>query len=445
VTDQSDTRYARSGDVNVAYQVVGGGEADLVYVPGFLSQVEWNWEYPPYARFLRRLGSFSRLILFDKRGTGLSDPVSGVPTLEERMDDVRAVMDAAGSQRGALFGVFEGAPLALLFAATYPERTSALVLYAGLAKFTQDVEYPLGWSPAAIQLYLSSAEEGWGSGEGADLLSPTLASDENYRRWFARLLRMSASPGMAAALLKMNTAIDVRHLLPQIQVPTLILHRTDDLLVEVGHSRYMAERIPGAKFVELPGEDHWPWAGDAERVAAETQELVTGARGVPEPERVLTTILFTDIVGSTERASRLGDRRWRELFEDHQALARRELARFHGREIKTIGDGFLASFDSPTRAIRCASAIREAMHGLGVEVRAGVHTGECERIGDDLGGIAVHIGARVAAEAGPGEILVSGTVRELVAGSGVRFEDRGLFALRGVDGERPLFAAEVEP
>jgi class 3 adenylate cyclase len=318
------------------------------------------------------------------------------------------------------------------------------VLYASLAKFTQDVDYPWGWSPAAIQLYLAASEEGWGSGAGADLLAPSLAADDNYRRWFARLVRTSASPGQATALLKMNAEIDVRRLLPEIRVPTLVLHREGDLLVDAGHSHYLAERIPGSKYLELPGADHWLWAGDAEAVAAEVEELVTGARGLPEPERVLTTLLFTDIVGSTERAAELGDRRWREVLEDHYALVRRELARFRGREIQTIGDAFFVTFDSPTRAIRCAAAVLQAVRPLGIELRAGIHTGECELIGDDLGGIAVHVGARVAAAAGPGEILVSSTVRELVDGSGVGFEDRGVFVLKGVEGGRQLFAAEVE-
>jgi len=360
------------------------------------------------------------------------------------MEDIRAVMDAAGSERAALFGIFEGGPLSLLVATTHPDRVSALVLYASLAKFTQDGEYPWGWSPAAIQLYLAASEEGWGSGAGADLLAPSLSEDENYRRWFARLVRMSASPGQATALLKMNTEIDVRDALPRVQAPALVLHREHDLLVDAGHSRYLAEHIPGATYHELPGDDHWPWAGDAERIAQETQELVTGVRGMPEPERVLTTLLFTDIVGSTERASELGDRRWRETLEDHYALVRRELARFRGREVKTIGDGFLASFDSPTRAIRCAAAVIDAVRPLGIELRAGVHTGECEMIGDDLGGIAVHVGARVAGAAQPGEVLASSTVRDLVDGSGVQFADKGAFALKGVEGDRRLFAAKVE-
>jgi class 3 adenylate cyclase len=438
-----ETRYARSGQTTIAYQVVGDGPTDLLYVPGFLSHLEWNWEHPAYARFLRRLASFSRLILFDKRGTGMSDPVAGVPTLEERMDDLRAVMDAAGSERAALLGVFEGGPIALAFAAACPQRVSSLALYASLAKFTQDAEYPWGWSPAAIRLYLSASEEGWGSGEGAEELAPSLATDQAYRSWFARLVRQSASPGMAAALLRMNAAIDVRSLLADIRIPSLVLWRAGDRLVDPGHSAYLAEHLPGAHAVELPGEDHWPWAGAADAVLSEIQELVTGSRGVHEPERVLTTVLFTDIVGSTEHARALGDRSWRELLEDHRTIVRKELERFRGREIDTAGDGFFVTFDSPTRAIRCAAAIGQAVRPLGIELRAGIHTGECQVAGDDLSGIHVHMGARVAAEAGPGEVLVSSTVRELVEGSDIRFEDRGRFVLKGIEGERQLFTAEV--
>ncbi len=439
-----ETRYARSGDTSVAYQVLGRGPIDLVYVPGFLSHLEWNWQYPPIARFLERLASFARLIVLDKRGTGLSDPVEGVPTLEERMDDVRAVMDAVGSEQAALFGVADGGPLCLLFAATYPERTSALALYACLAKFTQDREYPWGWTPAGIQIYLTASEPEWGTGVGAEHLAPSLAADEAYRRWFARLLRLSASPRMALALLRMNAEIDVRAVLPSVRVPTLVLHRSDDLFVAAGHGAYLAERIPGATFVALPGDDHWPWAGDSDAVVAHLQEFTTGVRWAPERDRVLTTVLFTDIVGSTERAMGEGDRRWRELLEEHRALVRREIERFRGREIETVGDGFLASFDGPARAIRCACAIADAVRPLGLEIRAGIHTGECEVLGERLAGIAVHIGARVAAQAAPGEVLVSRTVRDLVAGSGIDFHDRGSHELKGLPGEHQLFAVRHE-
>jgi len=436
------TRYARSGEVNIAYQVVGEGPVDLVYVPGFLSHVEWSWEHPPFARFLQRLAGFSRLILLDKRGTGMSDPVPGLPSPAERVDDIRAVMDAAGSERAVLLGVFEGAALSLDFAASRPDRVAGLVLYASLAKFTQDEEYPWGWSPAAIQLYLAASEEGWGSGEGADLL--VAESDERYRAWFARLLRLSASPGMATALMRMNTELDVRAALPSIAAPTLVLHRADDPLVSVEHGRYVAEHVPGARLVELPGADHWPWAGDTDPILGEIEEFLTGTRAAPEPDRVLTTLLFTDIVDSTERVRMLGDRRWRELLEDQRALVRLELERFQGREVDTAGDAFFATFDGPTRAIRCATAIHAAVRTIGLELRTGIHTGECELLDDDLGGIAVHIAARVATAAGRGEIFVSGVVPDLVAGAPIRFEDRGSFSLKGLAGERRLYAAEVE-
>jgi class 3 adenylate cyclase/pimeloyl-ACP methyl ester carboxylesterase len=436
----TETKYARSGDTSVAYQVLGRGPVDLVCVPGFLSHLEWNWQYPPMARFLERLASFARLIVLDKRGTGLSDPVEGVPTLEERMDDVRAVMDAVGSEQAALFGAADGGPICLLFAATYPDRTSALALYGSLAKFTQDHEYPWGWTPAGIQIYLTASEPEWGTGVGAEHLAPSLAGDEAYRRWFARLLRLSASPRMALALLRMNADIDVRAVLPSVRVPTLVLHRSDDLFVASGHSAYLAEHIPGARLIELPGSDHWPWAGDSDAVIGQLQEVTTGVRWAPEPDRVLTTVLFTDIVASTERAVELGDRRWRDVLEQHRTLVRRELDRFRGREIDTAGDGFFASFDGPARAIRCAVAVADAMRPVGVQIRAGIHTGECEVLGDHLAGIAVHTGARVSARAAAGEVLVSRTVRDLVAGSGIEFDDRGTHALKGVPGEHQLYA-----
>jgi class 3 adenylate cyclase len=440
-----ETRYARAGDATIAYQVIGDGPVDLLLVPGFLSHVEWSWELPASARFLRRLASFSRLIVFDKRGTGMSDPVDGIPPPEERAEDIAAVLDAAGSERAALLGVFDGAALAMVYAAQQPDRVSSLALYAGLAKFTQGDGYELGWSPAAIQLYLSATEEGWGSSEGAALLAPSLADDAVYKGWFARLLRLGASPGRAVSLMRMNTELDVRDRLAALQAPTLVLHRTGDGFVDGGHSRYLADHIPDARLVELSGDDHWPFAGNAEALLGEVEEHVTGARRtLGEPERVLTTLLFTDIVGSTEQVTRLGDRRWKELLEHHNAVVRRELERHRGRELNTTGDGFFATFDSPTLAIRCAAAARDAVRQLGLELRAGIHSGECEVHGQDLRGIAVHVGARVAAAAGAGEILVSSTVSELVAGSDIRFTERGRFALKGVERERELFAAEVD-
>jgi pimeloyl-ACP methyl ester carboxylesterase len=440
VTPVATTRYARAGDVSIAYQVLGEGP-DLVYVPGFVSHVEWAWELPQYARFLRRLASFSRLILLDKRGTGLSDPVAGVAAPKERLQDIGAVLDAVGSERATLLGGFDGGTLALLYAASRPDRVAGLALHATPAKFTQDATYPHGWAPAAIQLYLSASEEGWAAEEGAPLLAPSLAVDAAYRRWFGRLSRMAASPGMAMALLQMNAQLDARAALGALDLPVRVLHAEGDLLVDAGHSRYLAERVRGAALVELPGADHWPFAANADAVVAEVEELVTGSRGLPEPDRVLTTLLFTDVVGSTEHAAALGDRRWAALLEDHRALVRREIERFGGREVDTVGDGFLARFEAPTRAIQCAMAARDVVRALGIDLRAGVHTGECEQLGPALGGIHVHVGARIAGQAGSGEVVVSSTVRDLVDGSAIAFDDRGSVELKGVPGRRRLFLA----
>jgi pimeloyl-ACP methyl ester carboxylesterase len=437
-----ETRYAKSGDVHIAYQVVGEGPFDLVFVPGFVSHVELMWDDPALARFLGRFAAFARLLLLDKRGTGLSDRVGALPTLEERMDDVRAVMDAAGIRRAALFGLSEGGPMAMLFACTYPERTAALVMYGSFPKYIGDAEYPWARTAAEWAPLFQMIEEQWGQGSALPLFAPSLAGNEQVHRWWGRFERMAASPGAAIAVLRMAIEIDVRHLLPTIRVPTLIVHRTGDLVCAVEGSRYMAERIPGAKYVELHGADHNPWVGDADRIVDEIQEFVTGTRPVAEPDRVLATVLFTDIVGSTERAVALGDRRWRELLEQHHGAVRRELDRFRGREVDTAGDGFLAAFDGPARAVRCALAAREAVRPLGIELRAGLHTGECEVHRDKLAGIAVHIGARVAAQAGPGEVLVSSTVKDLVAGSGLCFADRGAQVLKGVPGEWRLYAVE---
>ncbi len=434
------TRYARSGELNLAYQVIGKGPLDLVYVPGWVSHVELSWEDPAHARFLRRLVSFSRLIMFDKRGTGLSDRVSNheLPTLEERMDDVRAVMDAAGSERAAIFGASEGGNLSALFSATYPERVRALVTFGIFAKRIKAADYP--WAPTREEreVFARFVEREWGGDMDLGDLVPS--ADEVTRRRLATYLRSSASPGAAAALLRMNTEIDIRHVLPSIRVPTLVLHRRGDRDSNIEEGRYVAARIPGAKFVELSGEDHVPWIGDTDAMLDEVEEFLTGVSPEREPDRVLVTVLFTDIVGSTERASALGDTRWRDLLELHHATVRRQLDRFRGREIDTAGDGFLATFDGPARAIRCACAIQAEVGRLGLEIRTGLHTGECELAGDRVIGLAVHIGARVAAQAGAGEVLVSSTVRDLVAGSGLDFRDLGLTTLKGLPEKWRLFA-----
>jgi pimeloyl-ACP methyl ester carboxylesterase len=436
-----ETHYTRSGDVNIAYQVVGDGPIDLVYVPGWVSNVELMWEEPELAGFLRRLSSFSRLILFDKRGTGLSDrvPNDQLPTLEQRMDDVRAVMDAVESERAALFGHSEGGNMCVLFAATYPERTTALITIGVYAKRIRSDDYPWAPDPAEREREIEEVEREWGSFD-LEYYAPSRAGDEEFARHLSAYLRRGASPGAAAALLRMNTEIDVRDVLPAIRVPTLVLHRTGDRDVDIEEGRYIAGRIAGAQFVELPGADHTFWARGVAEVADEIEEFLTGARPAPELDRVLATVLFTDIVGSTERLAALGDRRWRELLAVHDDAVRRELARFRGREVDTAGDSFLATFDGPARAVRCATSIRDSVAKLGLEVRAGVHTGECELDGDKVRGLAVHTGARVAALAGPEEVLVSQTVKDLVAGSGIEFEERGRHELKGVPGEWRLYA-----
>jgi len=441
-----ETRYARSGDVNIAYQIAGEGPFDLLYVPGWTSNIEMMWEEPVLAHFLERLTSFSRLILFDKRGTGLSDRVSNdqLPTLEQRMDDVRAVLEAVGSERAALFGHSEGGNMCMLFAATYPERTIALITIGGFAKRRDpDDDYP--WAPTAESREQAAVdvELNWGSlrPEDIEYYAPSRVGDEQFARNFERYLRSSASPGAAAALLRMNSQIDIRSVLPAIRVPALVLHRTGDHDVNVAEGRYLASRIRGARFVELPGDDHAIFAGDLDALADEIEEFLTGTRPQPELDRVLATVLFTDVVGSTERAAKLGDRRWRELLGAHDAAVRRELDRFRGREVDTAGDGFFATFDGPARAVRCALSAGDAVRGLGLEIRAGIHTGECELDGPKIRGIAVHTGARIASLAGPSEVLASQTVKDLVSGSGLDFEDRGVHELKGVPGEWRLYAA----
>lgn len=435
------TKYARNGDIHIAYQVVGKGPYDLVLVPGWISHVEYAWEEPSFSRFLRRLASFSRLILLDRRGTGLSDRMNDLPTLEQRMDDVRAVMDAVGTERAVMFGLSEGGPMCLMFAATYPARTSSLVLYGTFARLLRAPDYPIGMPAAALEAFLEGVERAWGTGSmSADHFAPSLAHDDAFRRSWARFERLAVSPGGMKALIRMAHETDARHTLPVIRVPTLILHRDGDRVAHVEGARYIAERIRGAKYVEVRGRDHFPWVGDTDGILDEIEEFVTGIRRGPEPDRVLATVMFTDIVGATERAVGLGDRRWRDLLNRHHAVIREQLAYFRGREIDTAGDGFLAVFDGPARAIRCADAIVREVRRLGLEVRVGLHTGECEILGDKLSGIAMHTGARVAAIAGAGEVLVSSTVKDLVAGSGILFEDRGVQPLKGIPGEWHLYA-----
>jgi class 3 adenylate cyclase len=435
---QPETRYAKSGDVNIAFQVVGEGPRDLVLVPGFVSHLDLDWEEPRYAHFLQRLASFSRLIMFDKRGTGLSDRPGGLPDLETRMDDVRAVMDTVGSDRAALFGYSEGGPMCILFAATYPERTSALVLYGSYAKRRDpEDDYPWAATWEERQAYADQVEREWGNEADLGTMAPN--ADEAMVRWWHARARASASPGAAKALILMNSQIDVREVLPSIRIPTLVLHRRGDRDSTLEEGRYIAGRIPGARFIELEGQDHAPFM-DPDQILDEVEEFLTGVRRGPESDRVLATVLFTDIVGSTERASELGDRRWRELLEQHHAVVRRHIERFQGREVDTAGDGFLAAFDGPARAVRCARAIGDALRELGIDVRAGLHTGECELVDDKVAGVAVHTGARVAGRAGPGEVLVSQTVKDLVAGSGIEFEERGTHVLKGVPGEWRLYA-----
>jgi pimeloyl-ACP methyl ester carboxylesterase len=438
------TQYAESGDAAIAYQVVGDGPIDLVLVLGYATHLDLQWESPLFARFFERIASFARLIVFDKRGTGLSDPVSEVPTLEQRVDDIRAVMDAAGSERAAMFGVSEGGPTCVLFAATHPERVSALVLHGAMGRTTEAPDYP--WASPADALRESAREfiaPYWGrQAEGmVELFAPSLAGDPAAVEFTERMERSAASPAMVQKLFEMFLDIDVRAILPTIRVPTLVLHRRGDRVVHRRAGEEVAAAIPGARYVELPGIDHLPWAGDADAVLGEIEEFLTGARTAPEPDRVLATVMFSDIVASTQRAAELGDARWRELLATYQAGVRRQLGRFGGREVKTLGDGCLATFDGPARAIHCGHAITQAARSLGLDVRIGLHCGEVERMGEDVGGIAVHIAARVGALADGGEVLVSSTVRDLVAGSGIPFEDRGTQHLKGIADEWRLFAA----
>jgi class 3 adenylate cyclase len=435
---KAQTRYAKSGTAHIAYRVFGDGPRDIVVIPGTISHVELFWELPNREHLLKRLTAFARVIVFDKRGQGLSGRV-GDHTLEERIGDVRAVMDAAGSQSATIYGWSEGGPMCLTFAATYPGRTSALVLFGSFASMRAD---PWELTPEQFELLCSQLDAHWGEGALLPLVAPSRSNDSAFVESFGRLERSSTSPGSIVALMRANYDIDVRYLLPSIHVPTLILHRSGDTLIPVAAGRYLADHIPGAKYVELPGSDHMVVDQETEDVIAdEIEEFITGAHRRLEPDGVLATVMFTDIVGSTARAAQVGDKRWRELLAAFYAVVGKELSAFRGRQVNTAGDGVLATFDGPARAIRCACAVHEKLATLGLQARSGLHTGECELIGDDIGGIAVHIGARVAAAAGANEVLVSSTVRDLVAGSGIQFDDLGTHALKGVPGEWRLFRA----
>jgi pimeloyl-ACP methyl ester carboxylesterase len=433
-------RYARNGDVSIAYRVIGEGPIDMIFVTGFVGHLEIAMEFPAARRFFERLGSFCRVIFFDKRGFGLSDRGAGFYTIEAVAEDMNAVLDAVGMARAAVFGVSEGGPAAALFAATHAERATALIQYGTYGRASRAPDFPEGLPIEAIREFSDRLASTWGTADSLGLFAPAESKDPVWRDWWGRLLRGGTSPGGVRGLFEMYEKLDVRALLPSIKVPSLVLWRRDDILIPPGLSRAMAEAIPDARAVELEGDAHLFIAGDQESLVGEVEEFLTGQRAGPPLERTLATVLFTDIVGSTERAAAEGDRRWRELLQEHDRQARIAIERERGRLVKTTGDGVLASFDGPARAIGAALDLRDRIGPLGLQVRAGVHTGECERIGDDLGGIAVHIGARVGSQAGPGEVLVSQTVRDLVVGSGIEFEDRGSASLKGVPGEWHLFA-----
>ncbi|MGH2792696.1 MAG: adenylate/guanylate cyclase domain-containing protein [Actinomycetota bacterium] len=440
---QPETRFAETPEGAVAYQVIGDGPIDLVFVPDWQTNILVWWEQPLIERFLKRLASFSRLIIFDKRGTGVSDPVphGALPTLEQWVDDIRVVMDAAGAERAAIYGY--GTPMALMFAASHPERTTALAISEGWARGTRADDYPMGLPQDLVDRTLGFMTQGYTEEDWPfwSFANPTLLDPAN-RAWFARFRLLAMSLGTQARVFRWGFDLDVRSVLPTINVPTLILHRTADPMFPAAHGRYLAEHIPGAKYVELPGVDYSWYAGDQDSVLDEVQAFFTGARPAPDVDRVLATILFTDIVDSTRRASAIGDRRWRELLDAHDRVASDEIGRFRGRLIKSTGDGVLATFDGPARAVRCAGAIAESLGSRGVEIRAGLHTGEVELRGEDVGGIAVHLASRVMAEAGPRETVVSSTVKDLVVGSGIEFNDRGTHELKGVPGEWRLYAVK---
>jgi len=435
-------RYARAGDVHIAYVVEGEAPMDLVWVPTWISQCEYLFTEPTLGAVGRRIGRFARVITFDRRGAGLSDPMIGAPTLEEQMDDVLAVMDACDSEKAAIFGTLEGGPLAALFAATYPERVTALVLYATFVRATWAPDYDWTWTKEERDRRMDELIADWGQGITAGGIAQSRLDDPNFVDWAGRMERLAASPATIRRIMDLIGEFDVRHVLPSIRVPTLVMHRRDDAFLDFRHGQYIASKIPEARFVELQGSDNLFSVGDVESFVGEIEEFLTGARQQREPDRMLATVLFTDICDSTKRAAELGDSAWRQLLEQHDRLVRRALERHRGREIKRTGDGFLATFDGPARALRCASSISAAVRSLGIEVRAGLHTGEVEVMNGDIGGLAVHIGARVMSAAGPSEVLVSSTVKDLVVGSGIEFEERGMRELKGVPGEWRLFAVD---
>ena len=442
MSEMPETQFTRAGDVDIAYQVVGPASAlDVVFVPGWVSHIEVMWELPEFARFLDRLASLGRLILFDKRGTGLSDRVAGVPTLEERAEDIAAVMDAAGSGRAAIVAWGEGASIAAGFAATHPERVIALVL-GTLALQVTDGGRPVVVDPHVIQALSSAVETGWGQASLVPLLAPSRADDTRFLSWYRRWERMSTTPSAAAATLRWNLEFNLGPVLSAVQARTLVVHRTGNGLIDLESARAAARLIPGARYAELPGDDDLPYVGDADAMLDVIQEFLTGVQAAPDFDRSLATVVFTDIVGSTQKADQLGDRRWRYLLDEHHARIRRQLDRFRGHEVDTAGDGFFATFDGPARAIRCACAMRDAVRDIGIEIRAGLHTGEVEFRGTAATGLAVHVGARVAALAQASEVLVTSTVQMLVLGSGISFADRGRHRLKGVPDQWQLFAVE---
>jgi pimeloyl-ACP methyl ester carboxylesterase len=444
VATRTDTRYAKSGDVHIAYQVHGSGDTDVIWAPSYFSHVEAQMEEASFRRFVERLGGFARVILFDKRGTGLSDRVAEMPGLDERMDDFRAVLDAVGSEKAALLGTCEGGALSALFAATYPQRTRALILANSFARATKTPDYPWADTPEDWEREAATITEHWGTGLWLERFAPSMAQDPRVQEWWPRFQRQAASPSAIRALLVMNSEIDIRDVLASVNVPTLVLHSAGDVMCPDGGGRYMAERVPGSTFVELPGADHYIWFGDdAERFADEIERFLTGTLRPTEPDRALLTVLFVDIVDSTRKAAELGDRRWRDLVDSFYGVVRDEVRRNRGREVSTTGDGVLATFDGPARAIRAALAIKDAVQRFGLGVRAGVHTGEVEIVQEDIRGMSVHIGSRVAAKARENEVLVSSTVRDLVVGSGFSFADRGSQALKGVPGRWRLYAAQA--